>query len=140
VTLNTDRLRGKLSDISRALARLKTFQAMSREDFLTNEDAQDILRSRLLTAIEASLNICYHLSAKKLQAIPDDYAHCFTLLANAGLVSQDLAKNLAVMARFRNRLVHLYWEVDYGQVHEILNDHLEDLEAFASRIADLIQS
>jgi len=138
MSLNVDRLRAKLNDISRSLTRLQSFQSMSRAEFLADEDAQDIARSRLLTAVEAALNICYHLAAKELHTIPDDYAQCFTILGDGGLISKDLAQNLALMARFRNRLVHLYWDVDYGQVHEIITNHLNDLESFAFQTTSLI--
>ena len=39
------------------------------------------------------------------------------------------------MASFRNRLVHLYWDVDDAKVYEYLQDALHDLEAFKERIA-----
>jgi uncharacterized protein YutE (UPF0331/DUF86 family) len=139
MSLNIDRLRNKLNDISRSLTRLRSLQNMSKEQFLADEDAQDIARSRLLTAMEAALNICYHLSAKKLKTIPEDYSQCFIILSNAGLISQELGRNMALMARFRNRLVHLYWDVDYSQVHEIINKHLDDLEDFAAYTAGLLQ-
>ena len=138
MTLNVDRLRTKLNDISRSLTRLRRLQSMGRTEFLADEDAQDIARSRLLTAVEAALNICYHLAAKELHTVPDDYAQCFTILGYGGLIPKDLAQNLALMARFRNRLVHLYWDVDYGQVHEILANRLNDLEAFASLTSQFI--
>ena len=87
MSLNVDRLRAKLNDISRSLTRLQSFQSISRAEFLADEDAQDIARSRLLTAVEAALNICYHLAAKELRTIPNDYAQCFTILGDGGLIS-----------------------------------------------------
>lgn len=65
--LDHDHIRTKLQDISKAMTRLRRFQGTSREDFLADEDSQDIARSRLLTAIEATLNICYHITAKRLK-------------------------------------------------------------------------
>ena len=111
---------------------------MSRDAFLANEDAQDIARSRLLTAIEAALNICFHLSAKKLALVPEGYAECFLTLGKAGLIEPSLAKRLGTMAGFRNRLVHVYWDVDYGQVYDIIVHDLEDLEIFCREVAELL--
>ncbi len=34
------------------------------------------------------------------------------------------------MARFRNRLVHLYWDVESEAVYEILQTRLDDFEQF----------
>lgn len=133
--LNHDRIRTKLTDMAAAISRLKKLQALNRQAFLADEYSQDIARSRLLTAIEAALNICYHVAAKKLWRVPEDYAQCFTLLGEAKLISPALADRLATMARFRNRLVHLYWDIDYGQVHDIICTSLGDLEDFAREVA-----
>jgi uncharacterized protein YutE (UPF0331/DUF86 family) len=104
---------------------------MERGAFLADQDSQDIARSRLLTAVEAALNLCYHVCAKRLERVPDEYAQCFKLLGENDLIPVDLAARLAAMARFRNRLVHLYWDIDYGQVYDFLAEGLEDLEAYS---------
>lgn len=36
------------------------------------------------------------------------------------------------MARMRNRLVHLYWEVDASILHGILSSNLGDFDCFKS--------
>jgi uncharacterized protein YutE (UPF0331/DUF86 family) len=131
MTLDHDRIRSKLNDISKSLDRLRKFRSLSREEFLENEDSQDIARSRLLTAIEAALNVCYHIAARKLRRVPEEYGQCFPILAEAGLIPIDLASRLTAMARFRNRLVHLYWDVDYGAVYDIVSADIEDLALFA---------
>jgi uncharacterized protein YutE (UPF0331/DUF86 family) len=38
------------------------------------------------------------------------------------------------MARFRNRLVHLYWDVDDRRLHEYMQEGLSDIEEFANAI------
>jgi uncharacterized protein YutE (UPF0331/DUF86 family) len=108
MSLDSDRIRSKLDDISRSLTRLRRFQARERADFLADEDCQNIARSRLLTALEAALNICYHVTAKRFHRVPEEYAQCFLMLSQKGLLSSYLAQRLATMARFRNRLVLFY--------------------------------
>ncbi len=40
-------------------------------------------------------------------------------------------RRFAAMARFRNLLVHRYWEIDYGRMYDIITgDDLNDLERF----------
>jgi len=135
MNLDPDRVRSKLQDIARALDRLRLLQNQDKSSFLHDEDSQDIARSRLLIAIEAALNVCYHASAKELHRVPEDYGQCFQLLGEAGMISLDLADRLSMMARFRNRLVHLYWDVDYSQVYDMLSEHLPDLEQFARDVS-----
>ena len=55
-----------------------------------------------------------------------------------GVGKTSLAKKLARMARFRNRLVHLYWDIDYGEVFDFLPEGLEDLREYAKAIGHLL--
>ncbi len=134
--INQDRLAAKLSDISSALKRLKNLGQMSKNEFLSDEDSQDIARSRLITATEAALNICFHITAKELNQVPKDYSDCFNLLGKNGIIPDDLAKSLSQMANFRNRIVHLYWDIDYGQIYDLIINYLKDLEYFSKHIAE----
>jgi uncharacterized protein YutE (UPF0331/DUF86 family) len=42
------------------------------------------------------------------------------------------------MARFRNLVVHLYWQVDDAKVYDITQSDLSDLEEFQRAIAVFI--
>ena len=75
---------------------------MSRETFLSNQDIRDVACYRLLIAIEAALALCFHVSAKRLHQVPEEYAGCFATLEQAGLIPTDLSSRLQQMARFRN--------------------------------------
>jgi len=136
--LDDDRIRAKLQDISRALMRLERFQEMSKGDFLSDEDSQDIARSRLLTAIEAALNICYHINARMMKRVPEDYAECFRSLGEGHLIDRGLTDRLSQMAQFRNRLVHLYWDIDYEQVYDIIQHDIKDLKDFSNQVLRLL--
>lgn len=138
MNLDHDRIGSKLQDIQKALERLHRLRAAGRAAFMSDEDSQDIARSRLLSAMEAALNICFHVTAKKLKSVPEDYGACFRRLGDARLLDPSLAERLADMARFRNRLVHLYWDIDYNAVYDILDNHLVDLEDFSAQIAGLL--
>jgi uncharacterized protein YutE (UPF0331/DUF86 family) len=43
------------------------------------------------------------------------------------------------MVRFRNRLVHTYWNVDTGQLYGILKEGLADVEKFKDFIVTYIK-
>ena len=49
-------------------------------------------------------------------------------------MSEELSQGLHRMARFRNMLVFVYWELDYGLVYEVLQEHLDDVGAFVGTI------
>jgi uncharacterized protein YutE (UPF0331/DUF86 family) len=138
MTLDPDVVRGRCGEIEQALERLERIRAGGRDAFLADVDTRDIACYRLLLAIEAALALCYHVSARRLKQVPDDYAACFAGLARAGLISADLSPRLQQMARFRNLLVHVYWDIDYGRVFDLLETDLEDLRTFSRAIAGLL--
>jgi Protein of unknown function DUF86. len=41
------------------------------------------------------------------------------------------------MAKFRNMLVHIYWEIDDAKVLEIIRDDLKDLEEFMGEVGKI---
>ena len=84
------------------------------------------------------MDICNHLiSINKLRA-PEDYADSFKILAEIGVISEDFVKKLVEMARFRNRLVHIYWDLDDPLIYTIICEDLEDIEMFIDTIASFL--
>lgn len=138
MTLNADLIRSRCREIEESLARLEQLQHLTKDQFVSNQDTLDIACYRLLIAIEAALALCFHVSAKRLKKTPEEYAGCFSLLHEAGIISPDLCDRLQQMARFRNLLVHVYWTIDYGQIYEIIQTRLKDLRDFSSMITRLL--
>lgn len=138
MTLNPDLIRARCAEIEESLARLERLRAIPRAEFLGNQDTLDIACYRLLTAIEAALALCFHVSAKRLHQVPEEYASCFGHLQGAGLLPAELTRRLQQMARFRNLLVHVYWKVDYGQVYDVIQSGLDDLRAFRTAMIGLL--
>lgn len=131
-------MRSHCTEIEDSLNRLEEFRFVSRDAFLANRDMLDIACYRLLLAIEAALTLCFHVSAKLLHQVPEEYAGCFGLLQQAGILEADLTKRLQQMARFLNLLVHVYWKVYYEQVYDIMCDQLNDLRAFRAAMTQLL--
>jgi uncharacterized protein YutE (UPF0331/DUF86 family) len=138
MTLDVDVVRGRCQEIEQSLTRLEAISAAGREAFLTDADAIDIGCYRLLIAIEAALALCYHVSARRLRSVADDYAECFEGLERGGIIPADLSAWLQQMARFRNLLVHVYWKLDYGRVFDVIEQDLEDLRRFSQSVAALV--
>lgn len=136
--LNQDLIRTRCQEIEDSLARLEKIKIIPKENVLRDRDLQDIACYRLLVAIEAALGLCFHVAAKRLKKVPEEYAECFAILADAGIIPQELSESLQRMARFRNLLVHMYWKVDYGTLYEVLQNNLKDFRLFSEAIVALL--
>jgi uncharacterized protein YutE (UPF0331/DUF86 family) len=66
-----------------------------------------------------------------------DFRETFTVLEEHGAIDANLAERMRALAGLRNRLVHIYEEVDDRLVYASLPEGLDDLSAFARAMADL---
>jgi uncharacterized protein YutE (UPF0331/DUF86 family) len=138
VNLNQELIKTRCQEIEDSLQRLEGVKEKPKEDFIKDQDLQDIACYRLLIAIEACLNLCYHVAARELKKVPGEYAECFIFLADAGIIDSDLSGRLQKMARFRNLLVHMYWKMNYEALYDILQNNLDDLRTFCKKITHLL--
>lgn len=139
MTLNVDLIQSRFDDIRQSVERVERMQELSQAAFLADQDMLDVACYRLLVAIEAALQMCFHISARRLQRVLEAYAQCFALLGEAGILSPDLSGRLQPMARFRNMLVPGYWDVNYEQVYDVLQSRLDDLTAFVRAVGNLLE-
>lgn len=136
-----DRLRaGKLlSSFKQAKAQLERLSTLSQEEFLSDPDKIASAKYNFVIAIEAAVDLCQHLIAKNNLRVAEDYADTFRILGEAGVFSEELLPELINMAKFRNRLVHIYWDIDDKMVYEILQHRLSDLDRFLSEISQALR-
>lgn len=136
--LDPDLVRSRCQEITDSVERIRRIKGLSIEIFLEDQDQKDIACYRLQVAIEAALGLCYHIAAKQLRQVPEEYAQCFVLLEQAGIITPELSSNLQQMARFRNLLVHMYWKIDYSAVYKIIENNIDDLEDFCRQVVTMI--
>jgi uncharacterized protein YutE (UPF0331/DUF86 family) len=86
-----------------------------------------------LGRIEECLNIGSHLIAGFGFKRADTYREVFTRLREKKIISPGLGKIMEGFASFRNRLVHLYWEVTAEDVIQKLKE-IGSLKKFAQEV------
>lgn len=94
----------------------------------------------LLITIEATGRICTHLLAREAARSPASFAECMQGLGELGVIDAALSTRLVQMARFRNLLVHQYWQVDPTRVLTYARENLGDFEAYLMAVEQYIQS
>lgn len=88
----------------------------------------------LQLAIQAALDAASHIVSDQRLGEPESNRELFTLLANHGWLDPKRAETLTAMAGFRNILVHGYQRVDLAVLHDILDNHLNDLLGYVGSI------
>jgi uncharacterized protein YutE (UPF0331/DUF86 family)/predicted nucleotidyltransferase len=137
--IDRDRVIEFLRLISADVQDLREKAQTSKEEYLQSRDVQAIVERRLQTAIESCLNIGNHLIARLGLRPPQDYGDVFRILRDADILPSECAEAMVDMARFRNLLVHLYWQLDYEHIYDSLQGRFACLEAFASHIGQWLR-
>jgi uncharacterized protein YutE (UPF0331/DUF86 family) len=134
VVADVETVRDRISRIRRFVRELRGFSQISEEDFSHNTERQYAVLHALQLSIEACVEIATHICSADGLGVPSSYAEAFDLLERAGVVDPQLANDLRAMARFRNRIVHFYWEMDMKEVYRILSESLGDFDRYLVEI------
>jgi len=134
--VDESRILHKLQAITDSLSKLEELAQMGKDVFLIDFRSIDSAKYNLQTSIEAMIDICNHIISRKRLRVPATNVESFEVVSEAGLLPADALPVYRSMARFRNRIVHMYDDVDDSQIHEILQTRLDDIRTFVQHVAN----
>ena len=135
--LNKDKILKLLSLFDEAFVALTAIKGEPKEKILSSRErfAMEQLYYRLAMS---TIDICFHLVAKRRGKVPDTYKNCFQHLSEAGLIDVEIKQRLTELAGLRNLIAHVYWELDYERLYDYL-DELESLEGFREMVLEALE-
>jgi uncharacterized protein YutE (UPF0331/DUF86 family) len=138
--VDRDTLASILRNLRRCLEKLAILAALSEDAFLQDFKNVESAKHLLQVSIECCLDIAHHIVADEGYRTPNDYYDTFVVLQENGVLPEAFMPTLRRMVSFRNRVVHLYWDVDDATVYRILQENLGDFETYIGYILGFIQS
>lgn len=130
----------RLKKLDHAVSRLKRIQQISKDEYVNNQDYQDIAERNFQVAIQTCIDIANYIIAGQNLSVPDEQENVFIVLGKDGVLSEELVKRIKGMVSFRNILVHNYLYTDPNQVYDILQNQLSDFNSFAQAIVNYLES
>ena len=127
-------LQKRTQEILSLVRDLKELSDITFARFEKNRERQYAVMHVLQLAIEACLSLGNHIVAQERLGIPGSYQDTFSLLDRGGILPTEFADEMKKMARFRNRLVHIYWDIDLEQLYGVITERLGDFEIFVKHI------
>jgi len=124
----------KFQQLDEYLKLLAKISKTPKETFLKDKILIGSAKYYLQVSIECCLDVANHIIASEKLRAPRDYSDSFLVIQEEGLISSELGDKLRQMAKFRNRLVHLYGEIDNTNVYEYIIGDLKDIVEFKSVI------
>jgi uncharacterized protein YutE (UPF0331/DUF86 family) len=137
-----DSIKEHLKRLNKYYLTLLEIQKLEKETFMQEDIYQASSERYLQIAIESCLNIGNRLISiyqfKKPVDTPETYADIFICMKKLGVIDDDFGQRLVKMAKFRNRLVHLYWEIDAETLYQFINNDLEDFKLFEQNVVEYL--
>ncbi|MFB6294301.1 MAG: DUF86 domain-containing protein [Candidatus Nanohaloarchaea archaeon] len=125
-----ERVEERIDALQEYLRRVEEVASSAEDTMAVQEAKENLLRKIASSAID----IAARLIALNEYRRPDTYAEYFAVLAENDVLSDDLADRLEEMARFRNLVVHQYQTVSEEELDAIIDDDLDDVEAFIAAV------
>lgn len=125
----------KIAAVRDAIARIRSVLPASREAFVADRTAREVVVLNLLVALQACLDLAAHWLADEGWEVPQSYADIFTALADHQVLPRELARRLVGASGLRNLIAHQYGVLDSSRVHTIASSNLGDLDAFCAALA-----
>jgi uncharacterized protein YutE (UPF0331/DUF86 family) len=139
MTIDSDRILQKIAYIREQVSAVEDLVKTSERQAILNDPWKlKGIKYSLQTAIEAMIDVAYHVIAKKYNYPPADARDALRALAGNGVITSDEFDTFTGMVGFRNRLVHGYQELSPERLYEIVTSRLGDFEKFNRSILKMI--
>ena len=135
--MTSETISAKLVSIGRCVERVVQHTPASASDLAEDHDTQDIVSINLQRAVQLAVDVAGAIIAGRGLKPPATMADAFRVLAEAGLLSDELTGRLARAVGFRNVSVHEYEEIDWNIVYSLITKHLDDFRAFVRAVSGL---
>lgn len=131
--VDLDRLQHRMELLAGYLHELRLLREMPIDDYLRSQAYAG--RYLVQVAAQTCIDLANHVIASERWRAPRDFGDAFSVLCEHDLIDEDLAGRLRGLAGMRNRLVHVYDEIDDLRVRQALDEGLDDIDAFAAALA-----
>jgi len=134
-----DVLLNKIATIERCLMRIDEEYIGHEDELDDNFTRQDSIILNLQRACEASIDAAMHVVRVRKLGVPQKSRDAFSMLAEAGLLDDDLAQRMQAMVGFRNIAVHNYKALNMVILRSILDKRLGDFKALACKMVNFTE-
>lgn len=134
MAVDIEKVKQRLTEIKGNIEKIRKYSSVAEEKFWQDERNILSIKHLLLESIEACGDICVHIMAKKLFKATSSFAECFENLYKSKVIDESLSEKLKKMARFRNILVHRYWQIKDQKILDYAKNNLGDFEQFMKSV------
>ena len=137
--VDREKVERKIQQLDEFLAILEKLSKISNDELLQDFIKLGSIKYYLQVSIESRIDMANHIISSERFRPPKDYGDTFNILSEEGIISDDFAQVMKQMVKFRNRIVHIYGEVDNQYVLDLLKNRLDDFQTFRNATLKFIE-
>jgi uncharacterized protein YutE (UPF0331/DUF86 family) len=138
-TIKSQSLIPRIDGIQADVAKLRELGKLDLEEF-RKETNFVLAQFYLRRALEGVFNIGSHILARLPGGRATEYKDIALKLGELGIIDKEFAKNqLKNMAGYRNRLTHFYADITPEEIHNILQNNLNDFNKYLEMIKRVME-
>lgn len=128
------RLREMLADLEEYLDGLREKQSVTEQEYLVEDDLQDIVERRLEKATQTCIDVGRRVGRIEGRDLSEaTNADVFIALVDLGVLPETYRQEFVEIGGLRNVLAHRYRHINDTEIYEVYHD-LERLERFSEAI------
>lgn len=143
MNLNVSSIKKRLRKLEQYIGELEKHQKLTQTQFREDFTTQLAVERAFQAGIECCSDIASHVVSVLQLGHPSEQRDLYVFLASAGYLTEDFAAAMGDMTAFRNRIVHMYMEIDVARLFRYLREDVGYLKQFrevAEAIVDAEES
>jgi uncharacterized protein YutE (UPF0331/DUF86 family) len=136
--LNINSMRQRLQKLEQYISELEKQQPITLKVFKSDFTRQLAVERAFQAAIESCTDIAAHITSVYQLGHPQESRDVYQFLIEAGYLDRPFGEAMMAMVGFRNRLVHLYWDVDVEKLYQYLKEDVPLLRQFRDFVLQIL--
>lgn len=128
--IDSDMIKKKLLLLEKNISILKGYKEVSKNDFLVDFTVNGATLYYMVESIEIIIDIGNHILSENFSITPENYADVIKQLGDNNVIPKDFAEANIEMAKFRNKIIHIYDQINMTEVYEHLQKAPDIFKAF----------
>jgi uncharacterized protein YutE (UPF0331/DUF86 family) len=128
--LNVSSIRQRLQRLEQYIAELERQQSATLQTFRSDFTRQLAVERAFQAAVESCTDIAAHIVSVFSLGHPQESRDVYRFLTEAGYLDESFSEAMMAMVGFRNRIVHLYWDIDVDRLYQYLQQDVPLLRRF----------
>lgn len=144
--LNVRSIRRRLQKLELYISELERQRSVTLETFRSDTTRQLAVERAFQAAIEACTDTAAHIVSSIVDTQgyqlghPQESRDVYHFLVGAGYLDASFGDAMMAMVGLRNRIVHLYWDMDTSRMYQYLQEDVSLLHRFRDLILQVLMA